>query len=378
MLIDYHNYEEFFLLYADNELSASECRAVEAFLLQHPELKEELQTLTDMKLEPDTNITMPGKQSLYKQPLTAIAGIDEKNYPEFFLLYIDRELNTTDQQRTEDFLAKNPQLLPEFQQLQATILEPDTTVVFAGKSALYREEAQVVKIAWKKWAVAAAILLLLSVSITTLVRVNRNPDTIIAKSGNDQQQPAPVNNNSGKNTEAIAVVPARQQTTPVTKEENTAGTNIKSSITPTNSRKDNPVTENKLSPVTIAKSMNIVPINSSKEKEDETVRLAFADKGKAEKIINPETDINAGTQQVLNENTLAVSINPNAQFASFTEETSGKNQSGFGYALEEKSRKNGLRGFIRKATRGFNRNMTSDDPDRKKLLIGSFSIPLSK
>ena len=42
MNINYHNYEECFILYMDNELSGDERRMVEAFVQQHPELKEEL------------------------------------------------------------------------------------------------------------------------------------------------------------------------------------------------------------------------------------------------------------------------------------------------------------------------------------------------
>jgi anti-sigma factor RsiW len=36
------NYEEFFLLYVDGELSPEQCDAVEAFTALHPDLQEEL------------------------------------------------------------------------------------------------------------------------------------------------------------------------------------------------------------------------------------------------------------------------------------------------------------------------------------------------
>ena len=42
MNINRDNYEEFFLLYADNELSVQEKNAVEDFVRQHPDLEEEL------------------------------------------------------------------------------------------------------------------------------------------------------------------------------------------------------------------------------------------------------------------------------------------------------------------------------------------------
>ncbi|MFZ1533860.1 MAG: hypothetical protein WAT14_06795, partial [Chitinophagaceae bacterium] len=62
MNINYHNYEECFILYMDNELSGDERRMVEAFVQQHPELKEELDLLLQYKLTPDTSVIYSGKE----------------------------------------------------------------------------------------------------------------------------------------------------------------------------------------------------------------------------------------------------------------------------------------------------------------------------
>ena len=45
IIINRNNYEEFFLLYTDDELNAAEKRAVEEFVEQHPDLKIELEML---------------------------------------------------------------------------------------------------------------------------------------------------------------------------------------------------------------------------------------------------------------------------------------------------------------------------------------------
>ena len=66
MNINRHNYEEYFILYMDNELSSDDRRMVEAFIVQHPDLKEELELLQQFKLEPDTAITYNGKEELMK------------------------------------------------------------------------------------------------------------------------------------------------------------------------------------------------------------------------------------------------------------------------------------------------------------------------
>ena len=54
MNINHHNYEEYFILYMDNELGSDARRMVEAFVQQHPELKGELDLLLQYKLVPDT------------------------------------------------------------------------------------------------------------------------------------------------------------------------------------------------------------------------------------------------------------------------------------------------------------------------------------
>ena len=51
MSINRHNYEEFFILYLDNELSSEHRRQVELFVEQHPDLGEELQLLEQTRLE---------------------------------------------------------------------------------------------------------------------------------------------------------------------------------------------------------------------------------------------------------------------------------------------------------------------------------------
>jgi len=93
--INHDNYESWFLLYADNELTSDEQLQVDHFLLQYPALQEEFDQLMQLRLdgsdtiqfdekdvlkpgviaelertyriEPDYSIQFPNKQSLYKR-----------------------------------------------------------------------------------------------------------------------------------------------------------------------------------------------------------------------------------------------------------------------------------------------------------------------
>ncbi|WP_276133202.1 hypothetical protein [Polluticoccus soli] len=60
------NYEEYMLLEADGELTEAEQKALQAFMDQHPELKNEMELFSALKLEPDTSIVYEGKEDLMK------------------------------------------------------------------------------------------------------------------------------------------------------------------------------------------------------------------------------------------------------------------------------------------------------------------------
>ncbi len=84
MIINRHNYEEFFLLYIDNELDGAQQTAVEKFVGQNPDLGKELEMLKQSILTND-NVRFDAKEFLYKKE----AGISLANYEEYFLLSVE-------------------------------------------------------------------------------------------------------------------------------------------------------------------------------------------------------------------------------------------------------------------------------------------------
>ncbi len=61
-----HNYEDYFLLYTDNELNQEEKEATERFVLQHPQLQAEFMLLQQTRL-PVEIIAFEGKEKLHKK-----------------------------------------------------------------------------------------------------------------------------------------------------------------------------------------------------------------------------------------------------------------------------------------------------------------------
>jgi anti-sigma factor RsiW len=154
--INQHNYEEFFLLYVDNELSAADKQAVEQFAQANPDLAIELEMLQQMRL-PAENILFDEKLSLHRNESNSISLT---NHEEQFLLYVDNELHPSEKEKVETFVLQHPALQDGFTLLKQTRLEPEH-IVFADKQLLYREEKKerpVFYFGWQRIAIAAALI----------------------------------------------------------------------------------------------------------------------------------------------------------------------------------------------------------------------------
>jgi hypothetical protein len=113
-MINLSNYEDWFLLYADGELTVAEQEAVLEFVKQHPSLQEELDLLLSMRFQPETEIRLNDHSTL-----TA----------EYF-----NELETT------------------------YCFEPDLTIQFPDKENLYKRTAAPVISMFRFAAVAASTI----------------------------------------------------------------------------------------------------------------------------------------------------------------------------------------------------------------------------
>lgn len=66
MQINRQTYEEFFLLYADGELSERERKEVESFIEQNPDLKGEFNLISETIMVPDESIVFNNKEILFR------------------------------------------------------------------------------------------------------------------------------------------------------------------------------------------------------------------------------------------------------------------------------------------------------------------------
>ena len=157
MNINRNNYEQYFLLYADNELSAVEKSMVAMFVQQNPDLEEEFLMLQQSVVTPDESITLVDKSFLFRQENQFIG---KHNYEEIFIAYNDGELTKDEKQEVEKFLADHPGMQKQFSFFQQLKFEPDHSIVFPEKRSLLKKEGKgrVIPLNVRRALVAAVIL----------------------------------------------------------------------------------------------------------------------------------------------------------------------------------------------------------------------------
>jgi len=169
-MITRDNYEEFFLLYVDNELSAADRHSVDEFVAENPDLKEELATLIGCRLQPENEVFFEDRDLLLQPPA---------HYSEWFLSYVDGELNEEGRRAVEEFVLAHPSLLKELTLLRATVSFPEKEFVFENKASLYREEKRRI-LFLPFFRIAAAALVLGAIGLLTLLLVRKNAHEPVA------------------------------------------------------------------------------------------------------------------------------------------------------------------------------------------------------
>jgi len=154
--INLGNYEEYFILYMDHELSAEQVKMVEAFLLLHPDLQAALELLMSTQL-PAEDFSI-NKEALLAENMK-MSAIDEE-----LLLYVDDELPAEKKRIIELELASNKQYKLQHQLLLQTKLDVTEAIVYPNKEELYHRTERAVP--FKLWMrIAAAVLVITTMGV---------------------------------------------------------------------------------------------------------------------------------------------------------------------------------------------------------------------
>ncbi|MCF8303222.1 MAG: hypothetical protein K9I94_08110 [Bacteroidales bacterium] len=162
MNITRNNYEIVFIDYLDGKLSSEEEARLHQFLNENPDLKEELDLIKEVQLEPDQKISYPAKEDLKHIEVIPVGRINESNYDEYFVAYLEGDLDYSQERNIRLFLEKNPALQKAFETYENTRLEPDYEIVYPDKRKLKKPVVVSIrkKLYWAASAAAAILLML--------------------------------------------------------------------------------------------------------------------------------------------------------------------------------------------------------------------------
>lgn len=350
MKIDRHNYEEYFVLYVDNELGVDEKRQVDLFVKENPDLEEELVMLQQSKLIPEESVVFEGKHLLMKEENNS--SINLANYEEWLVLYVDDELNEQDKLSVEKFVAGHPQVQQELALFQQTRLEPEE-VVFTNKNVLYRtEKPRVIIMQW--WKVAVAAVLILAAGVTTysvLHKTNNNPTEKVAVNKDQirkEEKTTPVdptesvNGNNGNKEQVAVAIPQERKNEDNTKSKSGHKKSSASQLLASNNQHTDGITDRRPGVV------NAITAGTRIEQPQINDAVTIGDKMLKENFSTPTVTNNPPQT-------------PEPMYASNTDNSDNKR----------------LRGFFRKATRLIE-HTTKINPadDDNRVLIGGMAINL--
>lgn len=385
-MITRHNYEEFFILYMDNELNAGDRRMVEEFVQKHPDLREELELLMQFKLQPDTDIVFNGKEELLKAE--GQTPLSLSNYPEWLTLYIDNELSPAEKISVEQFAAANPAVQKELNLLQQVKLQPET-IVFTNKESLYRREEKVRPVIYFRWWRVAAAILIIAAGLTTYLLLNkRTENSSNLANGNNpvknispEKTPVQINSNNASVQQVAVNVDPANQVNPVANS-NTAERKQDAVIPANNPKEDQVALKNdKNVPV------NNLPANNNTVIKDNSPVVVDNNPNNIPKPLNnpnvntPNKNSNPFTQAQTpvpdefkdpkNSLTNAVVTNGSSKPSDIIQANNPVTETDPEFA-KDNGKKGKLRGLLRKVTRTFEKrtNIDATDGDDRLLVAG--------
>jgi cytoskeletal protein RodZ len=352
MEINRNNYEEYFLLYADNELSPTEKKVVEIFLQENVDLKEEFLMIKMTVNSPDEEAKLIDKSFLLKK---GPSFINENNYEEISVLYFDNELSISQKTEVEKFVTENPKCKTEFDLIGKAKLIPDHSVVYPDKKQLYRKEKSgkvIPLILWRAMAAAVFIGFGLWIAASYFNKTEKNIP--VASQINNLNQPAANKKN---------IIPKE----PV-KEENEIASSTKTTekVKKEETEVIKPVKkENNVNDIaTVEQDLKIKkPIVKEKIKtptpgvQNQTIAVTEPIKITPENLKNQKNQIAENeTAQTINKIEPAVN-NTAAQTISYVPDVSSDNQNYVFYDVPaEEFRKSKVGGFLKKVKRIVERN----------------------
>lgn len=169
-IITRNNYEEFFIDYIEGEIGAQDKEALEAFLIQHPDLKKELDEMMNIDFTCDAAPVENKSTSLKEIPF-------QENFDDFCIAHLEGDLNTYETEAFEAYMASHSEKKKDFSLYKKTKVSADSSIVFSNKKGLKKKNKAILfrQFVFTTLATAASIAILISVWTT---EIENNPQDL--------------------------------------------------------------------------------------------------------------------------------------------------------------------------------------------------------
>ncbi len=158
--IDINNYEEFFLDYLDGSLSDKEITDLEKFLLENPELRDELEGMENIELTP-VNEKYSHPENLKQIDLTE--PVNDHNFDFYCIAELEGDLSADQSRAFNDYLQENPSKAREHELMLKTRVKSEGNLLYTDKSKIKKSIFLVYR---KEFITAASIAAGMALLIT--------------------------------------------------------------------------------------------------------------------------------------------------------------------------------------------------------------------
>lgn len=146
MKITHNNYEAYFLDWVEGRLDKPTQQELETFLLENPELKNELEAYEEVTLAP-TKTIFENKNTLYRHEFEK-TQITATNYSDFCIALYENILSEKKRKELLDYSTQSASLKSELTNFRKVYLEANENIKYSDKNLLYKTAAP--KLAKKK------------------------------------------------------------------------------------------------------------------------------------------------------------------------------------------------------------------------------------
>ena len=163
MNIGRDNYESWFMDYLDGKLETVQVEVLMSFLEFNPDLKQELEGLENVSLEPREQV-FEHKAGLRKPVDTPERQAMLENFEDYCISGIEQQLSPDEENMLQKIIKDDPEKQNIYMLYRSTILQSDKSILYPGKSRLKRRYIELPRLRIAMSSVAAVAIILLALS----------------------------------------------------------------------------------------------------------------------------------------------------------------------------------------------------------------------